>query len=73
MKRKLLVVLGIVAILTLVIVSAVQASTQSDLAKVHDATAQFNRPEAAKGAQYDLVEGLDYCFNAPGTGCMGLH
>lgn len=73
MKRKLLVVLGIVAILTLVIVSAVQASTQSDLAKVRDATAQFHRPEAANAAQYDLVEGLDYCFNAPGIGGMGFH
>lgn len=73
MKRKLLAVFGIVASLTLVIVSAVRASPQSDLLKVRQATAQFHRTEAAQAAQYDLVPGLDYCFENPGVGAMGFH
>lgn len=73
MKRKTLIVSVVIAILTLVLVSAVQASTQSDLAKVRDATAQFHRPEAAQAAGYDLVPGLDHCFNNPGVGGMGYY
>jgi hypothetical protein len=49
------------------------AFSASDLAKVREATAQFHRPEVAQAAGYDLVEGLDYCFNNPGTGGMGFH
>jgi hypothetical protein len=73
MKRKILIVFGVVLVLAAVLATAVQASPQSDLAKVRKATAQFHRPEAAKAAGYDLVEGLDYCFNNPGTGGMGFH
>ena len=73
MKRKTLIVSVVIAILALVLVSAVQASTQSDLAKIRDATAQFHRPEAAQAAGYDLVPGLDHCFNNPGVGGMGYH
>jgi hypothetical protein len=73
MKRKTLIVSVVIAILALVLVSAVQASTQNDLATVRDATAQFHRPEAAQAAGYDLVPGLDHCFNNPGVGGMGYH
>lgn len=73
MKRRALIVLSIAIMLALVLVTAAQASTQSDLAKVRQATAQFHRPEAARAAGYDLVEGLDYCFNNPGIGGMGFH
>jgi len=73
MKRKTLIVSVVIAILALVLVSAVQASTQSDLAKVREATAEFHRPEAAQAAGYDLVPGLDHCFNKPGVGAMGYH
>jgi hypothetical protein len=73
MKRKISIVLALAVTLALVMVSAAQASRQSDLAKVRDATAAFHRPEAAKAAGYDLVEGLDHCFDNPGTGGMGFH
>lgn len=73
MKRKTLIVLSIAILLALVLVTAAQASTQSDLAKVRQATAQFHRLEAAQAAGYDLVEGLDHCFNNPGVGGMGFH
>jgi hypothetical protein len=73
MKHKALIVSGVIAALALVLVSAVQASTQSDLAKVRAATAQLHRPEAAQASGYDLVPGLDHCFNNPGVGGMGYH
>jgi len=73
MKRKTLIVSRSIAVLALILVAAVQASTQSDLAKVRQATAQFHRPDTAKAAGYDLVSGLDYCFNNPGVGGMGFH
>ena len=73
MKRKTLIISGVIAIVALVLVSAAQASSRDELARVRAATAKFHRPEAAKAAGYDLVEGLDYCFDNPGTGGMGFH
>src|SRR5215510_7732742 len=73
MKRKTMIISGVITILALGLVAAVRASTQSDLAKVRDATAQFHRPEAAQAAGYDLVPGLDNCFDNPGVGGMGFH
>lgn len=73
MKRKTLITSVVIAILALGLIAAVRASAQSDLAKVRTATAQFHSPEAAQAAGYDLVAGLDYCFNNPGIGGMGFH
>jgi len=73
MKRRISIIFGAVLVLALVLVTVVQAAKQSDLAKVRDATAKFHNPEAAQAAGYDLVEGLDYCFDNPGTGGMGFH
>jgi len=74
MKRKIWTILTTAVILTLVLVTAVQASsTGSDLAKVRKATAQFHSPEVAQAAGYTLVPGLDACFDNPGTGGMGFH
>jgi len=73
MKIKILIVFVAISIFGFTVASAAQTSPQSDLAKVRKATAQFHRPEAAKAAGYDLVQGLDYCFNNPGTGGMGFH
>lgn len=73
MKRKILILSGLIAILALVFASSALASTQSDLAKLRQATAQFHRPEVAKAAGYDLRPGLDHCFNNPGVGAMGFH
>ena len=73
MKRKLLILFGIMAVFALVFVTSVQASTQSDIAEIRKATAQFHRIEIAKAAGYDLRPGLDHCFNSPGVGAMGYH
>ena len=73
MKRRLINILLLVVILSMFTVFAVQAQTQDDLAALRDATAQFHRPEAAQAAGYDLVIGLDHCFNNPGVGAMGYH
>lgn len=73
MKRKTLIILALVAVLALSLATAVQASTQSELAKVRRATAQFHRTETAQAVGYDLVPGLDHCFDNPGVGAMGFH
>ncbi len=49
------------------------ARAGDDLAPVRRATAGFHRTEAAQAAGYDLVEGLDYCFESEGVGGMGFH
>lgn len=73
MKRKVLVGMGLVAILISLIVTAVSAHGQHDLAKVRRATAKYQRVEVARAAGYDLREGLDHCFDNPGVGAMGFH
>lgn len=73
MNRKNLLGTIVTAVLALLLVAAVQSSTQRDLAKVRRATAQFHRPEAAQAAGHNLVPGLDHCFNNPGIGAMGFH
>lgn len=73
MKRKMLLIIVVIPVLALSLVSAVRASTGSDLAQIRKATAQFHSPEAARAAGYDLRDGLDHCFNNPGVGGMGYH
>ena len=73
MKRKNRIVSVVLAILAIAMVAAAPAISQNNLARVRAATAQFHRPEAAQAAGYDLVPGLDYCFDNPGVGAMGYH
>ena len=73
MKRKGLIVVGLVAALTILVVTAVSAASQAELAKLRKATTKFHRLEVAQAAGYDLVEGLDHCFDNPGVGGMGFH
>lgn len=73
MKRKASIVVGLVTFLVLTIVVGVYASGQSELAQVRAVTAKFQRVEAAQAAGYDLVPGLDHCFDNPGVGGMGIH
>lgn len=73
MKYKGLIAIGLVAALIVLVVTAVSAAGQADLAQVRQATAQFHRTEAAQAAGYDLVPGLDHCFINPGVGAMGYH
>jgi hypothetical protein len=74
MKRRVLAVVGLwVVLMTLVGVVVVNAAGQSDLARVRAATAKFHQIPAAEAAGYHLVPGLDYCFDNPGVGGMGVH
>jgi hypothetical protein len=68
---KLLIVITILTALFSTI--SVLAAGQTDLAQVRAATAQFHRIEVAQAAGYDLVPGLDHCFENPGVGGMGIH
>ena len=74
MMVKRLLSIGILVILGTGLTTAVAlAAGQDQLAKVRAATATFHRPEAAQAAGYDLVSGLDHCFDNPGVGGMGYH
>jgi len=73
MKHKILMIIGLGVVLAVVGVSVTFAAGQNELAQVRAATAQFHRTDAAKAAGYTLVPGLDYCFNNPGIGAMGVH
>lgn len=59
--------------LTLLAASVVLAGGQDELARVRAATARFNRVQVAEVTGYQLVPGLDFCFNNPGVGGMGIH
>lgn len=50
-----------------------QKGAGGEFGKVRDATARFHNTRAAKAAGYNLVPGLDYCFDNPGVGGMGFH
>ena len=71
-KKRIMLVMSIVILLLTTTIS-VSAAGKSDLAKVKAATANFHRTEVAQAAGWDLVPGLDYCFNSQGTGAMGFH
>jgi hypothetical protein len=75
MQRKNLTIAAIVLVvlIAIVAVTVVSAAGQGDLGKLRAATVQYKDPAAAQAAGYDLREGLDHCFNNPGTGGMGLH
>ena len=76
MKRKMLVMLGLIAILTMLVVTTVSAAGNSDLAKVRRATARYHRLEVAQDAGYDFLVPFNaesFCFDNPGVGGMGYH
>lgn len=73
MDRKRLF-LGVVLFLLLTVTAtAALAFDKRELIVVRQATARFRHTEAAQAAGYDLLEGLDHCFENPGTGAMGYH
>ena len=47
--------------------------TQRAIAEVRGAVAQYHTPARAQVAGWDLVPGLDHCFDNPGVGGMGYH
>lgn len=48
-------------------------ATQRDLAQVRAAIARFNTPDRATAAGWQLLPGLDHCFESPEMGGMGVH
>jgi hypothetical protein len=73
MNRKRMFLVGSILLIAAALATVAFASRQSDLAKLREATAQFHRTQAAQDDGYDLVPGLDHCFDNPGTGAMGFH
>jgi len=73
MKRNRILIVGIVLLVAATLASVAFAGGQSDLARLRAATAQFHKTASAQAAGYDLVEGLDYCFNNSCVGGMGYH
>ena len=73
MKRKSFSLMGLAAMLMLLFLTAGRGFDDSGLEKVRDVTEKYHRLSAAQKAGYDLVPGLDYCFDNPGVGGMGYH
>lgn len=73
MKRKNLFITAAIVVLAAVAITVAYAASRDELANVRSATARFHRTEAAVAAGYELVPGLDHCFDNPGTGAMGFH
>jgi hypothetical protein len=71
-KKRLMIVVAMVLLL-LTTVAAVSANDGSDLAQVRAATALFHRTEVAQAEGWDLIPGLDHCFDNQPTGAMGFH
>lgn len=73
MNRKRMLIVMAVVLVAAALATVAFASGQSDLAKLRAATTQFHSLENARSAGYDLVPGLDHCFDNPGVGAMGYH
>jgi hypothetical protein len=70
MKKKVLVIVGLVAVLLVSVAVAAAARGQSELAQVRAATAQFQRAEVAEADGYfNTAE----CVAHPELGAMGYH
>jgi len=75
MKHKAVLTLILVVMLAGAIVQPALAnsSIMDQLTQVKDATDQYHNLRTAQSAGYNLVPGLDSCFNKPGVGAMGYH
>jgi len=76
MKRKLFLSVCLVIVLAVTLVPTAFAHGDNDrqpLDKVRDATEKFRKLSRAQAAGYNLVPGLDHCFDNPGVGGMGYH
>jgi hypothetical protein len=73
MLRKILIISIVTVLLSTVFVSIALAARGNNLGAVRAATAKFRKTEVAQAAGWDLVPGLDHCFENPGVGAMGYH
>jgi hypothetical protein len=51
----------------------IQAASKDDITRVREATERFHRTPAARAAGYDLILGLDDCFQNYGVGGRGYY
>ena len=75
LRATLLVALGLAVIAAGVAAFPISTgwAQEAEPAAVKDAIAQYETPALAQAAGWDLVEGLDHCFDNPGVGAMGVH
>jgi hypothetical protein len=77
MCRRITTITTMVALLLATAVATATARPdgpgQRDLAQVRAAVAPYHQLEVARDAGFDLVPGLDHCFDNPGVGAMGYH
>jgi hypothetical protein len=73
MKRKTIILIVLAAALALVTVTTAFGKGKDNLAQVRSATARFHKVDRAVAAGWDLVPGLDYCFDNAPNGAMGYH
>ena len=73
MQRKYLLIALAAVVVAVLAVTVASAAGQGDLGKVRGANNRFKKVAVAQAAGYTLVDGLDYCFDNPGVGGMGLH
>lgn len=75
LKAILLTAFGLAAFAASLFVFPVSTGWAQDVdpSAVRDAIAQYETPALAQAAGWDLVEGLDHCFDNPGVGAMGVH
>jgi hypothetical protein len=75
MKRIAFLMIALALVMTGITVRPVQAYDNENvsLGEVRDATEAYHKVSVAQAAGYDLVPGLDYCFDNPGVGGMGYH
>jgi hypothetical protein len=75
MKRIALLMIALVLVMTGIAARPVQAYDKENvsLGQVRDATEAYHEVSVAQAAGYNLVPGLDYCFDNPGVGGMGFH
>jgi hypothetical protein len=73
MNRKRTLIIGVIVLVAAALTTVAFAGGRSDLARLRSETAQYRSTENAQSAGYDLVPGLDHCFDNPGVGAMGYH
>ncbi|HEX2280199.1 MAG TPA: hypothetical protein VHG52_00425 [Thermomicrobiales bacterium] len=67
------VLLGLLGVETLAVPGTDDPVVAATLAQVRQSTGLFHDLDTAMASGWNLVEGLDHCFNNPGVGAMGMH
>lgn len=73
MRRKTLARTVLTAIFAVSTVLIAQAAKKDSITKVREATAQFHHTQAARDAGYNLIPGLDTCFQNYPRGGRGYY